>query len=253
MNLNRLADEKKTESRLPDLIVAGLIPVRSSPLAAKRPDIGSTVTNVNNPMTKVSVAGQPSIQLERLPNGGVSINIRRMPRFPGLVDAHDLEGWLGVGDSIIRYLENMSHGPLTAKDRRRLGYPYGRGLRVEGGRYMLKGKKRGKLGRIGHVKGIRGSVPNMNIINNQTGRFDGAWRREIDLSGPESVLRIICDDPVIAYLAFGTYKMQAHGPFTYAAVKFLPQINSVFQKAVRAAYARKRVEADLLNALGIFD
>lgn len=231
-------------------VVLGLPSVPSSPRAARSPRIGSTLTTLgsadNPPPDLMDVSNQPSMKVVRLPGGGVAIEIQRKVRYPGLVDDRDLDAMRKVGAQMIGELQGFSRGPLSRAELRRRRHPYGRGS-------TPSGAKRGTIRGIGRVKGIRGSVPDLSVVNKQSGAFEDAWSTEVELTDNGAKLVITSDTPYSGFLAFGTVKMRAHGPFTQVPVRFLSRINSAWQRAVRSAYGRKRMESEMLAQLGMMD
>ena len=238
MNLNRFVDAAALAGR----VVPGLPSVPSSPLAARKPNIGATSTNLDVPMDSISASNQPSVKVLRLSDGSVAVEIRRNVRFPGLIDDRDGVGMRRLGTDMVRQMKASSKGALSTRTLRKMGHPYGRNAR---------GTMRGKLGSIGRVSGVRGSVPSLSVVNSQSGAFARAWDSEVETDATGVTLRLTNDTEYSAFLAFGTSKMQAHGPFTAVPVRNLSRINSEWQRAVKAAYSRKKLESDAMSQLGM--
>lgn len=220
----------------------GLPAVTGSPLARRSPRIGSTTTNLSVPDDVADVANQPSMKLFRLPDGGVETRMRRNTRLTGIIDERDLDGLRRIMARIEVQAERQSQGPLSLRQLAKMGHPYGRGS---------TGRMRGKLGRIGRVKGARGSVGNLAVINKQSGELARSWKGSVELDAGGVTLSLVNESPVASYLAFGTRRMAAHGPFTSLYVLMLSQINSEWQRTVRQAARRKAMEFQLAQSLGI--
>lgn len=241
MNFDALADAAKQVRIFP-----GLPAVPSVAQARKAPRIGSTATDLDATAGLLDVANAQSVKVRKLPNGGVAIEVRRNIRFPGLIDDHDADGLRRLAADFVDQMKGYSRGPLNARELRRRGHPYGRGLQPSGA-------KRGTIRGIGRVKGMRGSVPDLSIINTNGGEFERAWESSVEVDATGATLTITNSTPYAFYLAAGTGKMKAHGPFTQVPIRNLARINSEWQKIVRAVYSRKRMEADMMAQLGISD
>jgi hypothetical protein len=241
MNLLKLADAAR-DARKMQRLVPGLPAVRSSPLAARSPQVGATITNLDNPSPVARVQGRPSMKLERLPDGGLRLRIQSNVTRAALLDEADLASLRTIAQNMVSRARAQSQGPLSLKDLRRRGHPYGRNAR---------GLMRGKLGRIGSVKGARGAVPNLSVVNRQTGVFAAAWVAEAGLNDRGPYIDLINESEIAAYLGMGTRRMQAHGPWTHVAINAVPAISSAIQKMVYEGNRRKLIEADLTSSLKI--
>lgn len=222
--------------------VPGLPAASGSPLAARSPGIGSTTTDLAVPADITSVSNQPSMQMVRLEGGAMATLIRRRTRYMGILDERDLDGIKRLATQMIERMVAHSQGSLTLRELARRGHPYGRNA---------QGRMRGKLGRgLGSVKGARGSVPNLSIVNRQSGAYAQAWEADVALDPGGVTISLINTAPYSSFLSFGTVKMQAHSPATLVPVMMLSQLNSEWQKALSVAYRRKTIEAQMAQAVG---
>lgn len=136
-----------------------------------------------------------------------------------------------VGDA-----KAMSQGGLSYPKLRKMGHPYGHGLRK----------------RLGPMKGAKLGVSNYSIANKHRGVYESAWRFEINRrkGGFEPVLKNISG--VAAFLAFGTSKMIAHGPQTTAMAMHLPQFRTMQKGLINKARARHNATEQMTVArLGV--
>lgn len=207
----------------------------------RAPMSGSTTTNLSVPAEITSVANQPSMKLERLPDGGIATVIERKLRFPNLLDEKDLQGIRRWVERAVQQMVNQSQGPLSRRQLAKMGHPYGRNA---------KGLMRGRLGRIGRVAGVRGSVSNLSVVNRQSGALARSWGAETQLRPSGVRISLINAAAYAQYLGMGTVRMQAHGPFSSVPTSMMAQLNSEWQKAVRAAYRRKAIEAQAATMFG---
>lgn len=220
------------------LVVPGL-PAAPS---AKKPMLGSTTTNLFAPQNETVASGAPSIKLIRQSDGGVVVEIRRKSRFGALIDDGDLSGLKRIAGQMVSRAEAQSQGPLLSRVLAQRGHPYGRGA---------GGRMRGKLGRIGQVRGVRGSVPSLSVVNRQSGNFARSWESDVSHDDKGVVIRLSNASKVAGFLAFGTRKSVAHGPFVSAPLLFMPQVDAEWQKIIRSATRRKSMEQDVATTLGI--
>lgn len=237
MNLLRLADAARDITRL------SRVPALPATATPAKPNRGATTTNLSRPQLTASMSNAPSMKISALDGGrgGVEVVIRRNARFAGIVDKGDVRGMQRLADEMIEQMKNQSQGTLSLKQLRKMGHPYGRNA---------SGLQRGKIRGVGNVRGVRGSVPNLTVVNKQSGAFAGAWKSSVDVDESGVTVRLINTTPYAAALALGTRRMVAHGPFSSVVMRYTSRINSEWQKAVRGAYNRKSVEMDLAASLG---
>jgi hypothetical protein len=240
MNLHKLADNAR------DLKGTFRVPALPPTPTVRAPRRGETSTDLANlrplsQMPTVDVVNQPAMKVVGRPDGSAVVSIRRNTRFIGMVEDSDLAGLEKVAKAIMDDMVRQSQGPLTTRMLRRMGHPYGRNAR---------GRMRGKLGNIGKVHGIRGSVPNLAVINRQSANgLASQWRHEIKRDAGGVTIEFINEAPYAAYLALGTRKMQAHGPFTNAPLRRIGQINAQWNAAIRKATRRKANEFGIEHAV----
>lgn len=223
-------------------ILASLQPRRPFPglprvasAATKRaPIIGQTVTDIQREHhAPIEIANIPSAKIVPINDGkdGAKVVITLNTRYAAHLG--DLKAVIAVADAMVARAESMSHGPLKAKTLRALGHPYGRDK--EGPRRVPKGYG-GKS--LVHIKGVRGSVPNLSVINEQTGKLARSWSSEVRKTDSGAVVEIINSTEYSIFLAAGTGRMQAHGPFSFLPATFKGQLLGAWQKEIRAARLR---------------
>ena len=238
MNLLRFADAARDITRL------SRVPALPATPTLAKPNRGATTTNLLRPQLTAKVSIAPSMKINALDGGrgGVEVVIRRNARFVGIVDKGDTQGLQRLANEMIEQMRRQSEGTLSLKQLRKMGHPYGRNAR---------GLQRGKIRGIGNVRGVRGSVPNLAVVNKQSGAFARSWESSVDVDESGVTVRLINTTPYASALALGTRKMVAHGPFSSVVTRYTSRINSEWQKAVRGAYNRKAIENDLAASLGI--
>lgn len=197
-------------------------------------DISGTV-DINAPLP---VATMPSVQIVRRSNGGVSLLIRLNSNYAAMLDDTGIER---MAARMTEQMRDFSHGRLSTKRLRQMGHPYGRSSR---------GLMRGKLGRgIGRVAGFRGSVPNLTIINEQTGVLARSWDYRVRRDAQGVLVNIFNTAPEAWYVIAGTARMQAHGPMAFVLKLWRAAMLSEWSGEASRAYHVDKARAQLLTTL----
>lgn len=203
--------------------------------------------NTREPLTMTQV-GHPSVRVFREGSDGPTVQevTLRTTHRQALSD-EDLEGIRQAGAQWFDTLRALSRGGLSSGDLRGLGHPYGYGqpgnqnARWEQIRQGPRGAdalfKRGW-----HAKRVRGAVPPLSVVNYQSGAFYNAWHWSVELTPFGATLRFVNDTFYAWFLAHGTVRMVAHGPWGEASNRYLTQIQQTWRQAVRAAQRRRRAE-----------
>ena len=196
----------------------------SAQRARRSADLGATATNLFQRAGSyvASVSGAPSIQLESPQMGGVEATLRRNLDGIELLEKDDYFEANQVMDEIVALARNLSHGPFKQQQLNELGHPY-----KQQGRAPLP---RAMAARLRHARGVRGWVPSLTIVNEQSGDLADSWygRISVDEGGVNWILGN--SSPESVYVAYGTNRMIAHGPFTYALLQYENRIASVMGK-----------------------
>ena len=194
------------------------------------------------------MAGAPSVRFIKQEDGGVAIEIDRFTSYDEELEAMDMAPLEEIVHDMVAMFTAMSQGPLSLQELRARNHPYGMGKVV-----VVNGKlvRRGKLGRIGHARGVRGSVPNMSIVNKQSANgFASKWSGEVVKQDNGVKLKIENTSPVASYLCFGTTRMTSHGPWEYVTRHFLSRINSAWRRVVRQMWLRSQMDEHVGLMLG---
>lgn len=140
-----------------------------------------------------------------------------------LVTPYELRPLYTIMRSMVTDAVSMSQGGLSYADLRRMGHPYGHGLR------------RG----LGRMKGQTKGVAAHAIVNKHRGIFAASWRFEVNRrkDGIELVLKNVSN--VAGFLAFGTKKMKAHYPGNTAMAKKITPIRSNQRGLINKTRARE--------------
>lgn len=187
------------------------------------------------------VAHQPSLKVLRRPDGSAESVLRRNSKYAEHLHQDDLTEVMRVLDRIVNRARVSSYGPLSLGALRSMGHPYGRNA---------NGLMRGHLGsRIGKLQGVKGSVPSLSVINRQSGRLASSWHGEIALVQGGIEMRLVNNSIKSAYVALGTIKMQAHGPWTSAFNANLSDLDSAWRHAVTKAKNRHLTEMAMMAAV----
>ena len=224
-------------------------------------------------------SGAPYPQGEDLSMGFDTLPSLRWRQGPGgntiltfsLRSAHiadmDLSAVVEAARSMWLDFKAHSRGPYSRHDLRALNHPYGYGTPDEPPTWekLTRPRKVPRYGEtllgrrsIGHVKGIRGSVPTMSVVNRTTGEFEGAWRWSYAVRGDGLTLtfwnerRSERGAPIAWFLAHGTVKMQAHGPWEVVPRAHWGAIVGAWSAAARVA-SQERALAEGLYGADDFD
>lgn len=206
--------------------------------------LGQTTTDLAR-TTPIEVAGLPSVKIKPLEAGdvksGVCIEVSLKTRYgASLSDA--LPALNGVSALMLARYEAMSQGTLSSATLAKMGHPYGRD-KGGVGRRVPRG--------VGFVRGVRGSAPNLTVINRQSGELARSWKREVVKTPSGAILRFTNDSLPAFLLAAGTRRMQAHGPFSYLPATFQSRIRSAWQSEVSRARSAFIMEGQAAQSLGI--
>lgn len=195
----------------------------------------------------LTVVGRPSVRVLREAGGGAIVSIRRNVSNMAALKQADLAFVESYAKDVLAHLVLLSRGPLTKKELRRLGYPYGFNKSWGKGDKVMDPRKVPRRGGIANPRGVRGSVPTLSVVNKQSGKFEKSWSFEINRDDTGFEVRFINSAPWAWYLAHGTLKMQPHGPFTYSALLYLRSLDVQLQRAIARARHRKKSERLIEN------
>jgi hypothetical protein len=217
------------------------LPVVASHATRRRPRLGATLTDLNQEVgDPVDVFNMPSVKLQSTGDGGVEVKMQLNTRYAEQLP-DEPEELKAVVDDIVKQARVMSRGPFTLARLRALGHPYGRD--ADGPRKTPKGLR--------HIKGRRGAVPDLTVVNQQSGDLARSWKSEVTRSGRGIRLTVANMAQHAAYVALGTRRMQAHFPLPYLLVKNQSAIRSAWQKQVRKArqeFLKQTAELEAANA-----
>lgn len=211
----------------------------------------------------MDVAGLPSLEWRQGPSGNTILNFRLRSQH---ARAMDLDPIVDAAREMWRDFRRHSRGPYSLEELADMGHPYGygeRGSTPSWGRLSdprkvpryaetLEGRKS-----IGHPRGIRGSVPNMSVVNKQTEgpeSFEQSWRWSYAQRGDGLTLSFWNERksetgaPIAWFLAHGTIHMQAHGPWETVPRKHWPSIVNAWRQAARKAAQRTALDEGLFGA-----
>jgi hypothetical protein len=198
--------------------------------------------------------GYPSVDIHMSASGNVTQTVRLHSEYARDIDLatvrHLAAQWYAA-------LRRLSEGPLTRRDLRRMGHPYGYGDTpvVSWGRLRNPRAIPGYQGR--YRAGSRGMVTNRAVINSPTGRFRDAWRMSVTIQDGGAQLNFWNEarsDRGANYpwfLAHGTVKMQAHGPWEEVARQLLPEVHSAWRAGASQAARERRALVSQMGDEGV--
>lgn len=171
------------------------------------------------------VANRPSMKIVEGSNGAIMTVQEMRSKWADFMTEQDLRPVYQLLNEVEAEAKALSHGSVSLKELARRGHPYGRGLK--------HGRKRGRVAPSG-----RAGVPNMAVVNKQSGRFAESWDTHIQHFKAGIRLVLGNDAPYAAHLALGTKNLRAHGPFSAAMVRKRPAIDAAWSRAAKKAFAR---------------
>lgn len=204
----------------------------------------------------MNVDGFPSIDLHMNADKSAEVSITRHSRYWKYFSLPDKQQIWAIQDEMFAAYQAYSHGGYSSRLLARMGHPYGYGEvdRGTGRRVRRRVARRYEGVSIGHVKGVRGSVPTLSIINSQSGHFAASWQEQREELNDGYVLKFINTSktnkgfPYAWALAVGTSKMQPHGPWTEVATSFIKRLDVAHHRAVM----RARHESLAMLSVGVF-
>lgn len=200
--------------------------------------VGATRSGDGSGFPGMAVQGSKTVRVENHPRGGVrTVLTRRIPHYDLLTTAETakLRALLKLPQETA---EKLSKGNMPPSVRKT--HPYAQGTRRK----------------VGRLRGSGGGVSNMAVVNEISGHFAESWSSSHRWNDDgftyylnNTAKRKRAGKRTFFYsraLAFGTRKMKAHGPFSTAVMKHLPQIDAEVRRLARVASARHNAQQQLL-------
>ena len=222
------------------LAVAGMVAPRLVPGLPGGGGVFLTRTDISGnavASTPVPVATMPSVKIVQRTGGGVSLLIRLNSNYAATLDAAGIER---IAARMTEQCRNMSHGPLSLRILARLHHPYGRDKGGIGRRVPGVGRR---------VRGVRGSVPNLSVINAQSGRLARSWDYKITPDDQGLTIDIFNTAPEAWFVTAGTIRMQAHSPVAFVLQLFRAAMLSEWRSEATRAYHADKARAQLTTTL----
>ncbi len=200
----------------------------------------------------MSMEGYPSIDLYKGPGGStIQKAILRTAQDMRDVDLTEIER---IAEEWLKHLRTMSLGPYSLKTLREMGHPYGFGERGEPPSWQRLKRPRAiprAVGRQAIRPNFRQPAPDRAFINLQSGDLYRSWHKmQLQWYGGLNLLWLNSTRQAW-WLAHGTYRMQAHGPWATVAEELLPRLHKAWRRATyrawRAQARRMRQETAALE------
>ncbi len=211
---------------------------------------------------QMGTEGFPSAEVYQAPGGDTIQKVALNTKYADDIDITEIEQ---LGREWIGLMRRMSMGPHSADDLREMGYPYGYGKPADTkGGYtpaepaswdrLSRPRQIPSMGAHRRVRGARGSVPNRSIINTQSGGLVANWYFRL-MRWYGGVTMLFGNRAFQSwFLAHGTIKMQAHGPWAIVAQRLLPKLHKAWRLAAYRAWRRQmqRAQTEQLALVGQF-
>jgi len=236
--MNLYADAANTMRHLMPRTVPGLPRVGGlRGIGVQNRNVGATQSTLNVQQSTAPVLGQPSMRLIRGTAGSAIVVLERNVNNADLLsDAELVQPFETWAEAVANDARSLMRGPLNRGRLRAMGHPYGRGT------HTPKGRRRRGLGRI---QGQRAGISNLAVINSQSGELARSVTVMVRRTKTGVRIEWHYDTEYAAYLAFGTIRMRAHGPFATSVTKSVQRANNIARDAGRTAYFRSRAMARL--------
>lgn len=184
---------------------------------------------------RMEMEGHPSVDIYQAPSGSTIQSVQLHSKYSPEIDLKLVEA---AAREWYEDLTRLSFGPYSLSDLREMGHPYGYGDKREPYTWERLHRPRA-IPRMGaHLRsmGYRKGMPDRSVVNRQSGRFSESWNlRVLRWMGGVNVL-FINSAPYSWFLAHGTYKMQAHGPWPYAATYHIGALMKAWRLAAYRAW-----------------
>ncbi len=245
---------------------AWFTPLPASSKAPRRNRLGGRTMPLDeakklSDVAHLDVDSFPSISLDMGPGKSAEVSITRHSQYWQYFTEVDKESIWAIQDEMYHAYQSYSHGAYSTRMLAKMGHPYGYGeVEKSTGRKVRRRVPRSHGGvSLGHVKGVRGSVPTLSVINSQSGFLAASWQEQREELADGYVLKFINTAktkkgfPYAWALAVGTVKMQPHGPWTEVATSYLKRLDAAHHHAVmRARHAALSADLSLFYAQGQF-
>lgn len=183
--------------------------------------------------------GRPQMTMQGGRETPVTVTIELKSGYAGKMTAADHQYIDRIASRIEQRARAMSRGQLTYKKLAEKNHPYGRGLFAPHIRVNGKNSEAFRRRGYGRLRGQRKGVSNLAITNIHTGEFYQSWSSRVVWSRTGAKVQLINRSTKAGYLAFGTRKMRAHGPFTTAPAMYADALNKTWRLRAQAAYYRE--------------
>jgi hypothetical protein len=211
---------------------------------------------------QMDMGGHPSVDLYKAPGGDTIEKVALRTNYMPDIDTSEVEK---IAEDMLNRMKDMSQGPYSLAMLAEMGHPYGfgePGQRLPGGGYQPaeppsweRLSRPRKLPSMAEARrGFRGRVPDQSIINVQSGNLLQRWSLRV-LRWYGGLNLLFSNSAFYSwFLAHGTYKMQAHGPWGVVLERMLPQLHAAWRRAAYQAWRRvvQRQRAEIAAAEGQF-
>lgn len=173
--------------------------------------------------------------------GGAAITINRKSTYIrklGHQDLRDYKVLARIMKEVKATAIEMSQGDYKLNELARMNHPYAK-------------RRPSGIGRLTRLNPPAGATK-ADIVNKQSGEFARSWQMDFTLTSAGFEARLENDAPWAWWLAHGTSKMRAHGPFKAAFALHMPQINKEFARIALDAqrqYLQKEAEKQVLKTM----
>lgn len=184
---------------------------------------------------RMDMVGHPSVDIHQTANGSTVQTVRLYSSYAHYIDLARIRV---LAKQWYESLRRLSLGPYSLQDLAEMGHPYG----YDGAdpwRRLRNGRTIPRFS-AGQRHGARRLLPNRAVVNLQSGDFERAWRYSVLPFSGGLTINFWNETLYSWFLAHGTIRMQAHGPWAYVANEMLPEVQEAWRLGAMAAARQVR-------------
>lgn len=207
---------------------------------------------------QMGLEGNPSVELYRTPGGET---IEKVVLHSDAAAEVDIAPIQQVADQWLQGMKDLSQGSYSLEDLRHMGHPYGYGDKREPLTWRKLSRPR-DIPRQGWFVGTsrnRQRITDRDVVNiapdrdggGHTGNLLRRFAVRITRWYGGVTVQIVNTALYAWWLAHGTSRMQAHGPWGVVAQRMLWPLRLAWMQAAKAAWRRRRANEAMFDAASL--